>query len=358
LMSSKSFSRKAKTQRGKRSLESRAPKLVENVKKSIIVKGPKTSAVIVSALSDMHKLKAPDSKLLTRKNVTRPFEDQSSIEFLGSTNDCSLFSYGSHSKKRPHNLVMGRLFDGQVLDMFEFTIDADSFKSLKDFEGKRSVAVKYGGKPMFVFAGEEFETREDFALLKSFLLDYFRGEVLEKINLAGLDRLISVSAINGKIYFRHYGIALKQSGSKLPRVELEEVGPSMDLVFRRHHSAAEDVRKQAMRVPKAATLKLDKNRERNALGEAVGRVHMKRQDLSQLPLAKMKGLKGKRKRDGEEGGKTSASGYGPSKGPKQSEKGAVKKARSEGGKKKPSGPSIEPAPVEKSPYGVPFISSE
>lgn len=33
--------------------------------------------------------------------------------------DCSMFVIGLHSKKRPNNIVIGRLHDGELLDMFE-----------------------------------------------------------------------------------------------------------------------------------------------------------------------------------------------------------------------------------------------
>ena len=45
--------------------------------------------------------------------------------------------------------------------------------------------LRVGSKPMFVFAGEEFETNTEFALAKNLILDFFRGDVLDKINLAG-----------------------------------------------------------------------------------------------------------------------------------------------------------------------------
>jgi ribosome production factor 2 len=79
-------------------------------------------------------MKKPDSILFQRNNDMHPFEAQTSIEFLCQSNDCSLFSFGSHSKKRPHNLVMGRMYDFQTLDMFEFGIDESTFIPMLTFE--------------------------------------------------------------------------------------------------------------------------------------------------------------------------------------------------------------------------------
>ena len=72
---------------------------------------------------------------MTKKNEIRPFEDINSLEFLSQKNDCSLFMVGSHSKKRPHNLIMGRIFNYQLLDMIELGVldykSIESFKSMK-----------------------------------------------------------------------------------------------------------------------------------------------------------------------------------------------------------------------------------
>ena len=46
-----------------------------------------------------------------------------------------------------------------------------------------------------------------------------------------------------------FSICLKKSGSKIPRVELQEMGPSLDLVLRRTQLAAPDLLKTALKRP-------------------------------------------------------------------------------------------------------------
>ena len=92
--------------RVERILRKREPQLVEGAKHALIMKGHHTSQVIIDVLRDLARLTKPHSKMMNRKNEILPFEDTNSIEFLGGKNDCSLFALGSHSNKRPHNLIM------------------------------------------------------------------------------------------------------------------------------------------------------------------------------------------------------------------------------------------------------------
>ena len=47
-------------------------------------------------------------------------------------------------------------------------------------------------------------------------------------------------------------ISLKKSGHRVPRVELAEMGPSLDLVVRRTSLASDDLYKRARKQPKEA----------------------------------------------------------------------------------------------------------
>ena len=79
---------------------------IPETKQTLIVKGKNTSEVVNKALQDFSMLLKPNCKVLTRKNEILPFEDPMSLEFLSEKNNCSLFVFGNHSKKRPHNLTL------------------------------------------------------------------------------------------------------------------------------------------------------------------------------------------------------------------------------------------------------------
>ncbi|XP_062267030.1 ribosome production factor 2 homolog [Platichthys flesus] len=283
---------KPKTKRAKRFLDARAPKLSEDLKTAMIMKGGNTSLTVTQALKDVYSLKKPNAVLYKKKNITRPFEDSTSLEFFSKKTDSSLFLFGSHNKKRPNNLIFGRLFDFHVLDMIELGIE--KFVSLSEIKESK---CPEGTKPMLVFAGDAFDTEVEHKRLKSLLLDFFRGPTVPAVRLAGLEHVIHFTALDGKIFMRSYRCLLKKSGCRTPRIELEEIGPSFDFVMRRTHLASDDLYKLAHRQPKALKPKKKKNISHDIFGSKFGRLHMQKQDLTKLHTRKMKGL---RKRKGEE----------------------------------------------------------
>ncbi len=52
-------------------------------------------------------MKKPDCTMFNKKNEIHPFDDHTSLEFFSEKTDSSLFMFASHSKKRPHNIVLG-----------------------------------------------------------------------------------------------------------------------------------------------------------------------------------------------------------------------------------------------------------
>lgn len=182
--------------------------------------------------------------------------------------------------------------------MLELYLDPESFRTMAQFKTKK---VAVGLRPMLLFAGTAFESpvSDEFTLAKSMLLDFFRGEPSDKIDVEGLQYIISVTAEDAAgegdakppIHLRVYLIRTKRSGQKLPRVEVEEIGPRMDFRVGRVKEADESMRKDAMRKARGIEEKTKKNIVTDSMGDKIGRVHLGRQDLSELQLRKMKGLK-------------------------------------------------------------------
>src|SRR4051812_12537412 len=102
------------------------------------------------ALADLYSMRQTHAKRFHKKNPVHPFEDASSLTFFSEKNDCSLILFGSSSKKRPHTITFCRTFDYKMLDMLEFYLDPETYRSINQFKGKK---VPVGTKPLMVFAG-------------------------------------------------------------------------------------------------------------------------------------------------------------------------------------------------------------
>lgn len=58
-----------------------------------------------------------------------------------------------------------------------------------------------------------------------------------------------------RVFFTQCAIRLKKSGTTVPRIELVEVGPSMDLLVRRHRQPDDRLKKEAMKTAPESTKK-------------------------------------------------------------------------------------------------------
>ncbi|GIY29884.1 ribosome production factor 2 homolog [Caerostris darwini] len=284
---------KPKTFAGKRFLQNREAKLIENDKKTLFIRGVNASNVVLTAIKNFVTLKKPNCVFYNRKNEMKPMEDASKLEFFCQKNDASLFMFGSHNKKRPNNLVVGRLFDSHILDMFELGIE--DFKAMSDF---KTAKFPSGNKPMLLFT-EGFDEKPEYKRIKNFFIDFFRGPVIDHINLQGLEHVITFALVNDKILFRAYRCQLKKiEDSPSPSVELTEMGPHMNLTMRRVQIAPDDVFKKSCKKPLQLKHTKVKNISKDTFGSTHGRIHMERQNYEKLQTRKMKGIK-KRKYEAE-----------------------------------------------------------
>jgi len=281
--------RKPRNMASKRAMLAREPKLVEGERSSLFMRGTSTSEQINAIVSDLHDLKKPNSTYFHRRNEKRPFEDETSVEFLCQKNEASFFSFASHSKKRPNNLILGRTFDYKIYDMYELGLI--NIKPTTSFKPGKFPSLM--NRPCVLFQGDAFETDLKMARIKNLFLDMFSHNSPGKINLAGIEHAIVLTAQGEKVSFKHYRIDLKKSGGRVPRVECEEIGPSFEFEVRRERTPAPELEKAACRKPKQLVKqgKAKKNTQKNALGETLGRVHMQSQSFDDFQTRKVPGLK-------------------------------------------------------------------
>ncbi|XP_018328110.1 ribosome production factor 2 homolog [Agrilus planipennis] len=277
---------KATTRKGKKVLTSREPQLVEGPKRAAFFWGRKTSELVRNLLKDLYVLKKPDAIFLNKKNNITVFENVTPVEAICKKYETPLFAMGSHSKKRPNNVVFGRMFNYSLLDMVELGID--TYEGLKDFAGAK---VTLGVKPCLIFNGP-WDQSDELKQLKSIFVDLFHKEHVEQLSLQGLEHAISFTVTpEGKIAVRSYKVLLKKSGLRTPRIELEEIGPRFDMSLRRSKLPSEDLMKQACKKPKELKVIKKKNIDKDALGNTKGRIHIGKQEIYKIQTRKMKGLK-------------------------------------------------------------------
>ncbi|XP_012280809.1 ribosome production factor 2 homolog [Orussus abietinus] len=277
---------KPTTHKGKKAILKKEPKLIEDNKQTLCIKGKITSQLVNDCMKDLYHIKKPDVQMMQKKNDILPFEDVTPIERFSSKLNSPLFIFTSHNKKRPHNLIMGRMFEHVLLDMVEFGVE--NYKGLKEFKVEK---IATGMKPMLVFNGELFDSNSEYGRIKNLLVDMFHRDVVEKVRLQGLEHVLSFTAMQDKILVRSYRTLLKKSGTRIPRIELEEIGPRFDLSIRRLKLGSEDLFKQACKKPKELKVKKKKNISKDSLGSVLGRVHMGAQKINSIQTRKMKGLK-------------------------------------------------------------------
>ncbi|KAJ9652910.1 rRNA-binding ribosome biosynthesis protein rpf2 [Neophaeococcomyces mojaviensis] len=320
---------KPRNARTARIVKAREPQLLEDRKRVLLLHGSKCPEPIRNVLKTITTLTKPHAVQLTKKNENiHPFEDASSLEFLALKNDCALVAFATHSKKRPNNISLLRIFDGKVLDMVELLLLISAEESVE--KGRLEVGVEM--KPMILFAGSQWDDNSAseqatlFRQLKSTFLDVFQGEEISSIDVAGLQYVLMIAAGETNststttntsdpsnkpvIHLRWYKVrTLRSDTPKVPRVELDQIGPSFDFRIGRHKFADESVMKEAMkhgRRPNEARTK--KNIETDTMGDKLGRIHLGRQNLDELQTRKMKGLK--RGRDEVEGQNVEMNGNG------------------------------------------------
>lgn len=203
--------------------------------------------------------------------------------------------------------------------MLELCVVQETAKTLKQFKGEK---CRTGVKPLLSFSGTLFDspTSNEYTLAKSMFVDCFRGAEVREIDVEGLQLLISFSVGESRseeekpqIHMRCWRIITKRSGQKVPKVDVEEIGPRIDFRIGRMKGADASKWKDALKKAKHSEVSLlgstqmwqmlrchnsqaktTKNVETDLVGDKMGRIHVGKQDLKELQTRKMKGLKRER----------------------------------------------------------------
>lgn len=310
--------RTPKTPSSRRAVRKYEAKVVENPKKALFLRGTSANDVVHDALTDLMAVTKPYCKKLRKKNAFLPFDSREHLGFLGFKNDCSLFCFGSHTKKRPNNITVGRLFDFQVLDMMEMGILAADRLDMSSVKDKEVGSI--GGKPFFVFEGSEFVTEPTCQRMKSLLIDFFRGGNEADISLDGCDRVLffSLRSTNGEdacvvpssdcyggkppaekgntvLCMRHYAVEKPSSASgvtkSITNIKLLDIGPHFDLQLRRISFAPRAEFKLACKVPREVLRTMQSTQENvsvDGTNSLTGQIHVGKQNVSELNLRRFK----------------------------------------------------------------------
>lgn len=144
--------------------------------------------------------------------------------------------------------------------MIEFGIEESSFRPLESFKNAK---FAIGMKPMISFSGSLFDSAPNYKLVKSMFLDFFRGETVKAIDVEGLQYIVSIAVSeptdlvpSPPVHIRVHMIKTKKSGQKLPRVEVEEIGPRIDFRIRRIQEPDEAMMKEALKKPRQLEVRI------------------------------------------------------------------------------------------------------
>jgi ribosome production factor 2 len=206
-------------------LQKKEPQLVEEERTALFMRSTTCNETMRMLLLDLYKIHGPEtSKNFTRKTEERPFENDASFRFLCEKNNASLFALGSHTKKRPDNLVLARMFEFNVLDMFELGLT-----SVQHMASFRQETFAVGSRPFMVFQGDVFENHPTYQQLKSLFMDFFCSKPLVSFSPSALRQghaIVLTALPNGSVAFRHYRVdACAVEGRTAPGAQLTEIGP-------------------------------------------------------------------------------------------------------------------------------------
>jgi ribosome production factor 2 len=284
------------THKGRLHYEESMPKITEDPKRTVFINTENSSEIMRYVLSEFYTTRKTFSIRLNKKNkVECAFEDTKSVEYFSKKTDASFFLYTTDSKKRPMNLVAGVLFDNKPLDIFEFEVKNFIPKEYM----KANLEFEFNSQPIIIFQGELFETDKELERTKKFFLDFYTQDLIEEVNITDLRRVIVFAVDSDKtIKIRNYQTN-PLSEYSLKNINLEETGPSFDLVPRRVKLCDDDEYKSACKQPKLISKEKFKNKV-NSMLDIKGKLYTNKQNLQAASLKRYDRLLSRKRKTNKE----------------------------------------------------------
>ncbi|KAF0988087.1 hypothetical protein HZS_1352 [Henneguya salminicola] len=215
--------------------------------------------------------------------------------------DFHQFIIGSHSKKRPNNIVIGRIYNGEILDMYEFGL-----KNYIPIHNNNRNLCEIGQKSCHFFAGHEFQYDPNYIAIKNIFvgneylnltLDLWAPVSCKNIILSNLKHssLYSVDSINNLINMRGYKIISDEAmNNHESNTSFECIGPCVDFELRRLCLPNQKIFRSACKtISKIDQKKRVKNIGYDDTGAKLASVHVGKQNLKKLKISRPKALKRK-----------------------------------------------------------------
>ena len=187
-------------------------RVVKAERVSVFLRGSSASNDITQVLKDLHDIKKPASRYFARRIDKNPTQSTDFIESICQQNGASMFGFGSSTKRRRNHLLLGRLYNGKVLDSFEFHARSEK-------PAMRREEISTDSTPCFIFLGEFWSSDNTLNEFKNFLLDCFGVRHDKQVSLSALERVIVCSAFNStRIEIRHFVNSFQVASSLLRSV--------------------------------------------------------------------------------------------------------------------------------------------
>jgi hypothetical protein len=174
-------------------------RVVKAERVAIFLRGSSTSNEITQVLKDLHELKKPASRYFPRRLEKNPSQSTDFLENICEQNGAGMFGFGSSTKRRRDHLILGRLYNGKILDFFEF--HARSKKS----NATGGIEASVDSAPCFVFLGDSWSKDNCLNEFKNFLIDGFGIRHDKQVGVRALERVMVCSALNSsRVEIRHF----------------------------------------------------------------------------------------------------------------------------------------------------------